>query len=56
MEVLRLVNMLAAERVSLFASHQEPLHYLSNTSPGIIKKTNEEYPSLNKSVLIFTSV
>ena len=37
----------------LFVSHQEPLHYLNSTSPGIIKKTNAEYPRLNKSGSIF---
>ena len=37
----------------LFVSHQEPLHYLNSTSPGIIKKRNAEYPRLNKSGCIF---
>jgi hypothetical protein len=27
-------------RTSKFVSHQEPLHYLSSISPGIIKRTN----------------
>jgi hypothetical protein len=48
--------MLAAERVSVFVSHEEPLHYLSNASPGIIKRTNAEYPRLSENVSIFTSV
>jgi hypothetical protein len=41
MEVLRLVNMSAAKRVSLFDSHQEALHYLNSAYPGIIMKTNQ---------------